>query len=218
MVSFDWPSEGSALNYLEDRTDAKLTALSLVTDCISLFVQYQQPDCRVNLHILAHSMGAFVAREAFDDADDRPNIAAVNWTVSQLMLVAADISSASLSLGNSKSSSLYRHSIRVTNYWNPFDAVLSIANVKRIGVAPRLGRIGLPPDVPDKAVDVDCGPHYQQISANKAPELIDLYSHSWFVDDPLFAMDAVLTIAGGIDRNRLPTRIGSNNRLVLTKP
>ena len=32
LVSFDWPSDDHALNYLEDRVDAKLTALKLVDD------------------------------------------------------------------------------------------------------------------------------------------------------------------------------------------
>jgi esterase/lipase superfamily enzyme len=218
LISYDWPSAESALNYLEDRVDAKLTALRLVTDCISLFAHYQQPDCRINVHLLAHSMGAYVIREAFDDADDRANIAAVSWTVSQIMLVAADISSDSLAAGNPKSSSLYRHCIRLTNYWNPFDAVLSLANVKRIGVAPRAGRIGLPMDLPAKAVDVDCGNYYQEIAAGQGPGLLDIYSHSWFVGDAVFAQDAVLTMAGEIDRNRFPTREGSNNRLTLKRP
>lgn len=95
VVSFDWPSADSALNYLEDRTDAKQTALRLVDEGIAAFAALQRPDCRINLHLLAHSMGAFVVREAFDDADDRPAIAAHSWSVSQVILVAADISSAS---------------------------------------------------------------------------------------------------------------------------
>jgi esterase/lipase superfamily enzyme len=34
VVSFDWPSADMTLNYLEDRHDAKQTALQLVTDGI----------------------------------------------------------------------------------------------------------------------------------------------------------------------------------------
>lgn len=40
----------------------------------------------MHVHVLAYSMGAFVVREAFDDADDRRRIAAVNWTVSLLRI------------------------------------------------------------------------------------------------------------------------------------
>ena len=34
VVAFDWPSDNSALNYIEDRSDATNTATKLVTDCI----------------------------------------------------------------------------------------------------------------------------------------------------------------------------------------
>ena len=42
------------------------------------------------------------------------------------MLVGADVSVASLAAGNPKSSSLYRHRARLTNYHNPFDNALSV--------------------------------------------------------------------------------------------
>ncbi|OYV04748.1 MAG: hypothetical protein CFE26_15240 [Verrucomicrobiales bacterium VVV1] len=35
--------------------------------------------------------------------------------------------------------------------------VLKLSNVKRIGVAPRTGRVGLPENAPGKAVGVDSG-------------------------------------------------------------
>jgi esterase/lipase superfamily enzyme len=217
LVSFDWPSEDLAFNYLEDRTDAKLTALRLVDDCISLFAICQQQDCRTNVHLLAHSMGAYVVREAFDDADDRRRIAEANWMVSQIMLVAADLSSASLAEDDSTSASLFRHCIRLTNYWNPDDAILKLSNVKRAGLAPRAGRVGLPSNAPLKAVSVDCGEYYRQFH----PNLLDIKSHSWYFDDLVFCEDVVMTIKGDIGRDRFPTRVGLvglPNRLTLVKP
>ncbi|MDH3547650.1 MAG: alpha/beta fold hydrolase, partial [Gammaproteobacteria bacterium] len=97
LVSFDWPSDDRAINYLEDRSDAKLTALRLVDDCITLLAATQFRGCKYNVHVIAHSMGSYVVREAFDDADDRPAIAANNWTVSQMCLVGADVSRRSMS-------------------------------------------------------------------------------------------------------------------------
>ncbi len=70
MVTFDWPSEDMAINYLEDRHDAKHTAMQLVTDGIRLLSEKQTPDCAINIHLLGHSTGAYLIREAFDDADD----------------------------------------------------------------------------------------------------------------------------------------------------
>ncbi len=114
VVSFDWPSADRALNYLEDRSDAKQTAIKLVDDCIKAFSIMQEDNCQINVHLLAHSTGAYVVREAFDDADDRPSVAASNWTVSQIMFIGADVSAKSMSAHNAKSSSIYRHCVRLT--------------------------------------------------------------------------------------------------------
>ncbi len=203
VVSFDWPCGNSALNYLEDRTDAKLTALRLVTDGIAPFSRFIEQGCETNVHLLAHSMGCFVVREAFDDADDRPTVAATSWTVSQVMFCAADVSADSMG-ATAKSSSLYRHCVRLTNYANPYDAVLSISNVKRVGVSPRAGRIGLPAHAPPKAVNVNCGAHYDAHREDFAG--IPNADHAWYFHDPMFLQDVFLTLRGEIDRGVFPTR------------
>lgn len=213
VISFDWPSANSALNYLEDRSDAKETARRLVDEGIATFAALQTPECEINVHILAHSMGAFVVREAFDDADDRPRIAAVSWSVSQVLFVGADVSAGSMADDNPKSSSLYRHAVRVTNYYNPFDGVLSLSNVKRVGVAPRVGRIGLPDDRPGKAVNVNTGPYF---NANRDKfDDVDFAGHNWYFDGEVFMRDAYLTLMGEIDRNAIPTREGFDDELTL---
>lgn len=204
VVSFDWPSADNALNYLEDRCDAKATALRLVTDCIKAFSIMQSSNCRINVHLLAHSTGAYVIREAFDDADDRPAVAAHNWTVSQIMLIGADVSAKSMSADNAKSSSIYRHCVRLTNYSNPYDAALKLSNVKRVGVAPRVGRIGLPDNIPKNAVNVNCGKYYKE--NENFLEAIGNKSHSWYIGNKAFTKDMILTINGDIDRYEISTR------------
>lgn len=214
VVSFDWPSDDNALNYLEDRTDAKLTALRLVDEGIASFAALQRPDCLINLHVLAHSMGAYVTREAFDDADDRPAIAARSWSVSQIMLLSGDISASSMSASSSKSSSLYRHCIRLTNYFNPFDDVLSLSNVKRVGVSPRVGRVGLPDGAPDKAVNVNTGNYYRDNLAKFAH--IKNAAHTWYFYDDRMMEDIYHTVCGNVDRNQIATRAqGDRGNLVL---
>jgi pimeloyl-ACP methyl ester carboxylesterase len=204
VVSFDWPTAGITLNYLEDRTDAKESALVLVNDGIRLFAAMQEPLCEINLHVVAHSMGAYLVREAFDDADDRAAIAAHAWTVSQMALLSADVSASSMAEGNARSSSLYRHVTRLTNYANPFDVALSISNAKRLGTAPRAGRVGLPPDAPGKAVNIDTGTYYQ---ANKAKfDGLRNPDHIWYFWDPILMRDLAFTLKGEIDRSAIPTR------------
>ena len=211
IVSFDWPSDDQALNYLEDRTDAKLTALRLVDDCISLLVAARYPACRINVHVVAHSMGAYVVREAFDDADDRPALASANWNVSQLCFVGADVSQGSMAATDARSRSLYRHCNRLTNYSNEHDRVLKLSNIKRIGVAPRAGRRGLPPDRPATAANVDCSDHFAAQYADSGDS-----GHSWYFEDPVFVGDLVATLKGDdAERTTARRRVAPDGRLLL---
>jgi esterase/lipase superfamily enzyme len=217
VVSFDWPSSDETLNYLEDRSDAKATALALVDDAITAFVKYQQTNCKISVHLLAHSTGAYVIREAFDDADDRKEVAASNWTASQILLISGDVSAASMSEGNPGAESVFRHCIRLTNYSNPFDAVLKLSNMKRLGLAPRVGRVGLPADAPGKAVNVDCGNFYQTLDDKAAPPL-GTFCHAWHFANMTFTQDLLATIYGDTDRSRISTRvIKPDGSLSLTK-
>lgn len=214
VVSFDWPSDDRSLNYLEDRFDAKKTALHLVDNGIRLFAATQYRGCNTNVHLLAHSAGAYVIREAFDDADDCSGIACVNWTVSQICFIGADVSEQSMSACDSRSSSIYRHCVRLTNYQNPFDSVLKLSNVKRIGVAPRVGRVGLPDDAPHNAINVNCGDYFSRKTENDAT-FIGRFNHSWHIGDERFAKDLFCTLKGDVDRHVIPTRLMTNGQLSL---
>ncbi|MBU2981948.1 alpha/beta hydrolase [Lentibacter algarum] len=214
VISFDWPSDNKALNYLEDRVDAKQTAFRLVTEGIQSFAALQRPDCQINTHVLAHSMGAYVLREAFDDADDRPGVAAHAWSVSQLMLVSGDISASGMQAGSSKTSSMYRHCVRLTNYFNPYDEALSLSNIKRVGVSERVGRVGMPDTAPSKAVDINCGNYYRAHRGDFAG--IANASHTWYFYDQRFFEDVYHTIKGDVDRDAIPGRgRGDRGNLVL---
>lgn len=218
FVSFDWPSADSTLNYLEDRDDAKATARYLRDGCIRLFKIQQERGCIINVHLLGHSTGAYVIRQAFADADEVSGIKNYPWVVSQVALIGADVSARSMSESDSKSRSLYRHCRRLTNYQNPFDHVLKLSNVKRIGLAPRVGRVGLPDDAHEKAVNVDCGDYFSSKPKKKLARGQDYYGtfeHSWHIGDRLFAADLLHTINGDIDRHRIPTRKLVDGQLVL---
>jgi len=209
VVSFDWPSNDVGINYLEDRSNAKKTALQLVTDGIVLLASLQRDQqrrkCRINIHLLGHSTGAYVIREAFADADDRQSVSLINWTVSQVALIGGDISSASLSADNVKSESIFRHTVRLTNYTNPNDSVLKLSNAKRVGLAPRVGRIGLPDDAPEMCVDIDCGRHWEGLNKNdsSAP---GSFPHSWHFDNQHLIDDLAHTLKGDVDRWCVRTR------------
>jgi len=205
VVSFDWPSGTVPVGYLEDRHDAKVTAMRLVKDGIKLFLAARTADCEVNIHVVAHSMGAYVLREAFDDADDS-SAADRNWTANQVVLVAGDVSAASLGAGSDSSESLYRHTYRLTNYFSRHDVALQVSNLKRVGLSPRVGRVGLPASAPAKAVNVDCSDRFDaRLAAGKA-RASSIGSHTFYFDDPLFYADLAATLLGRVDRVALPTR------------
>lgn len=212
LVSFDWPSDNKTAGYLEDRHDAKITAMQLVTDLIARLAAKQTPDCAVNTHIIAHSMGTFVVREAFDDADDA-KLENNCWMVSQLCLIGADISAASLAEGHACSDSLYRHCTRLTNYFSHADSVLKLSNVKRAGVAARAGRVGMPEAVPRRAVDIDCSVYHQALLASPALQATDQpqgflgnQDHSWYIGNKVFTLDLFETLKGDLDHSIIASR------------
>lgn len=218
VISYDWPSAQSALNYLEDRDDAKDTARRLRDDCISLFSSQQTAGCEINVHLLGHSTGAYVIRHAFADADEKTSIKNRPWSVSQIAFIGGDISSRSLSAHDSKSKSLYRHCARLTNYQSPYDSALKLSNTKRIGLAPRVGRVGLPNDAHSKAVNVNCGPYFKGLNEDELTKGVDYYgsfSHSWHIGDKTFAKDLLATLLGDIDRHKIETRAIVDGELVL---
>jgi len=216
VVSFDWPSGDVGAFYLEDLVDANRSSYQLVADGVMLLAKYQQPDCQVNIHILAHSMGAYVTREAFTAADDADDLAGHTWHVSQIMFVAGDVSSRSLRDSDQRSDGLFRCCTRLTNYSNRHDGVLGLSNFKRAGVAPRAGRIGLPDDTCGHAVNVDCTDYYASIPA--AQPVIGNREHSWHIGDPVFTQDMIDTM-NGVDRAVSGTRVTlAENRYRLVRP
>jgi len=82
-------------------------------------------------------------------------------------------------------------------------------------VSPRVGRIGLPPDAPRKAVDVDCGPYFD---ANRAAfAALRHPAHVWYFHDPVFLDDVFRTIRGDVDRLEIATRVNLGGRLSLRR-
>ncbi len=221
IVSFDWPSATRTLNYMEDRSDAKATASRLVNDGIMLLARNQMEQdknkCDIDVHLLGHSTGAYVIREAFYEAGQNRSISRVNWQVSQIAFIGGDIARKSLSENDSKSQALFRHSTRITNYQNPYDKALKASNVKRLGMAPRVGRVGLPEDTPENIVNVNVGKYWSGLDQEDS-DASGNWTHSWHFDDKVFARDFLYTIEGDIDRASIPTRRIKNGELVLQSP
>lgn len=211
IVSFDWPSAELTLGYMEDRSDALATARQLVDKGIKILArsqaQQEENKCDIDIHLLGHSTGAYVIREGFYLADHSGSISRTNWQVSQIALIGGDISRKAMAYDNDKSQAMFTHAMRITNYQNPYDIPLKVSSVKRLGTAPRVGRVGLPDDPPQNVVNVHVGDYWQEHVKN-APdsEAPGNKTHSWHFGDLGFAQDLVHTLTGDIDRNHIPTR------------
>lgn len=206
FVGYSWPSKGSFTNYLEDDSDARETAIHLVKSGLRLFALLSEPDCRIRVHVMAHSMGALVVREALRAASGSKPTREGSWGLTQLLFYGADISSTSLK--TEAAAELFGKSQRFTNYFNRHDAVLATSNVKRFLSSPRLGRHGAPAEVLHKMVDVDMSGRWKEIDNNSDLDTIDgaRKSHSFYIADDKFAKDVVATIKGNLDRREIPNR------------
>ena len=209
VIGFDWPTAGNAAMYSYDRFEAQSAASYLVKGGIIPFARFTLKDCPVNVHLMAHSMGAFVVREAFRSVDKgRDADLANDWRIGQMVLFAADISSNCFSLGNPDMLPVFRHCGRLTNYYSGHDEALAASNVKNIDFSSRVGRLGMPTRTPanDKALDVNCGPRYAAVQQRKFKVIDGMVSHSWYLEDERWYDDLAYTLTGQLDRNVIPTR------------
>ncbi len=219
VIGFDWPSSNFVLNYLEDRSDASKVALELVRESLDLLVEAQtprrngMPTCKLNVHLIGHSTGCYVITEAFAQAMNIGRYYKSDWRIGQVAFIGGDIARDTLTKFNG-SHPLFDRIMRLTNYSNGCDKVLAVSNAKRIGTAPRVGRVGLPKTAPHKAINVDCSDYFQTIDPDSA-DYNGTFNHSWHIGDPVFALDLALTLEGDIDRNYISTRKLSGDNLVL---
>lgn len=211
LISFDWPSDGLVFAYLDDRVDARAASSALVSSAIGLLESRQSADCIINVHVMAHSMGCFVTQQAVTWAyqDVRPA-----WRIGQVMLVAADVDYSVFAADNISAKSFAQYSGRLTAYVNKYDKALLASNAKRLTLAPRLGRVGLPDAAPSLMCEVDCSDLFKSVSSGLGDDLSPVVTHSFYFDQPQFWRDAVLTLMGGLDRNVIPTRSPNPERSV----
>ena len=206
VISFDWPSDDSTLNYLEDRWDAAEVANKLVTHGIRVIAESQSNGCQTNIHLLGHSTGAYLIMEACAQADKSGDLFKQDWRISQVAFIGGDVSASSLAADSAWSQPLFEHILRLTNYSNPYDHVLAVSNAKRLGTSPRAGRVGAPKDNPHpKVANVDCGDYFKTLDPRNQ-RFEGTFAHSWHIGNRVFARDLAMTLTSGIDRNAIPTR------------
>jgi hypothetical protein len=217
LISFDWPSAGTAFAYLPDLDVAAKTAVIMVNAGVRPLLKAQTPNCQVKVNALAHSMGAFVLRAALGHADDG-DVTGADWMLGQLALVAGDVEASAFASGDKDTQSMMGHAYRLTNYFNQHDEVLMISNAKRAGIEERVGRVGLPQGAPSTTANVNCSDRYEALPPRDPlnPITDAEYSHSWYFTDANFFRDLAQTLRGAVDRNVVAKRsVGDGGALGL---
>jgi esterase/lipase superfamily enzyme len=172
LVCFDWPSKGSLLGYLPDRSSARKTGDDL-TDVLSELYDWmsdKQADaaenpsnaCKAKTSIIAHSMGNYALEYAMNALWTRKNQPLLVSLMQEVIMVAADVDNDIFRDGETVShgdgEGLANLSYRITALYTGRDNVLGAsAGLKHFGKR-RLGRAGLDDTcpVPDNVWDVDC--------------------------------------------------------------
>ena len=164
VVLFSWPSDGSAMPYIaykNDRQDARASATAFARSFLKLsaFLKALDPneECRQKLHLVAHSMGNYVLRNALQeilamDTGRPPRV------FDQVFLMAADEDDDAFE-HHHKLLPLPWIAQRVNLYFNNADLAMDVSDMTK-GNPDRLGADGprLPSQVPAKVSLVDCPP------------------------------------------------------------
>lgn len=194
VVVFSWPSDGTAvplMSYYSDREDARASGPALARAYLKLheyLVGLDSKDyCNGCLHLLTHSMGAYVLRNGLQAliSKDRNSLVPL---FDQIMLAAPDEDDDAFET-DAKLALLPRLGRQVTVYFNPDDRALLIsdktkANPDRLGAdGPRL--IDL---IPKKVVLVDC-----RIIAGSADPHVE---HSYYIRSVAMSADMSAVLAG----------------------
>lgn len=194
VVVFSWPSDGQAvplMSYYSDREDARASGPALARAYLKLRDYLMKLDsqeyCERRLHLLAHSMGAYVLRQGLQ-AVIAKEPGALNRLFDQILLAAPDEDDDTFE-HDTKLQLLPKLGRLVTVYFNPNDRALLVSD-KTKSNPDRLGSDGprLIDLIPKKIVLVDC--------RNVARDADPLVLHSYYIRSPAMAHDLTEVLRG----------------------
>jgi esterase/lipase superfamily enzyme len=203
VVVFSWPSDGEAvplMSYYSDREDARASGPALARAFLKLrefLLKMRVEDrCERSIHLLAHSMGAYVLRQGLQALIAKePD--SLTRAFDQILLAAPDEDDDTFERDD-KLRPLPRLGRQVTVYFNPADRALTIsdktkANPDRLGSdGPRMVDL-----LPKKVVLVDC----RNVARHADPTV----QHSYFVRSRAMAFD-IGAVLSGLDAEAIANR------------
>ena len=195
VVVFSWPSDGEMIpfmSYYSDRDDARTCGASLARAYLKLydFMLGLDPKqfCDRSIHLLAHSMGAYVLRNGLQAllAKDPTKVVRL---FTEIILAAPDEDDDAFDT-DQKLRLLPGLCRRLTVYYNHNDRALFTSD-KTKGNPDRLGSDGprLLDMMPKKVITVDC----TRVAPQGGDRLIE---HSYYINCPPVAADLQGTLQG----------------------
>ncbi len=210
-VLFTWPSKGSPLGYLPDRSEARQSAAGFADVLSSLYdwmaakqilgAKDSAKACRAKTSVIAHSMGNYVLENAMNYAWTRKNRPLLMSLINQLVMVAADVDNDLFRSGeeveHGDGEGIANLTYRVTAMYSGRDSVLGTsAGLKHFGKR-RLGRSGLDRSypLPDNVWDIDCSALIRQ-------DINGMEVHGAYFKEPK-CYNLMRSLLKGIDRSVL---------------
>jgi len=203
IVVFSWPSEGQKvpyMSYYSDREDARASGPALARAFLKLTEFLHQLDreryCLRSVHLMAHSMGAYVLRQGLQALIAKQPDSLVR-VFDQILLASPDEDDDTFE-HDTKLKLLPRLAKRVTVYFNPKDRALWISDKTKTN-PDRLGADGarLVDLLPKKVVMVDC----RRVAGVADPKV----EHSYYIRSPAMSADIAKTLAG-LDTDEIGNR------------
>ncbi|MFM7119542.1 MAG: alpha/beta hydrolase, partial [Gammaproteobacteria bacterium] len=189
VVLFSWPSDGRLLpfvSYRSDRTEAEGSGFALARGLLKLrdFLATLRDEsgarlapCGRNIHLLCHSMGAFVLQSALARLSAFTPGSTMPRLFDQILLCAPDVDDNVLERGQPLQ---YLHELarNVTIYHHPDDRAMQISDLTK-GHAERLGSEGCarPAIVHNKVHQVHCGATLADVPFAHGYHLAGLVNH-----------------------------------------
>jgi pimeloyl-ACP methyl ester carboxylesterase len=168
LVTLDWPA-GNA--YKTDKDNATKIAPKLLSDCLQPLIN--EFDAK-NIHLLAHSMGAYVTETAFQLSSD--------IKINHVLVAAADVDREHYMNGSDYLTKILGKCADLTAYWGMQDEALQES--ARINPYIPLGLRGYRDgDLAPQKQSLQCADYYNlYVKAQKPSDLLEsIWSHVWYL-------------------------------------
>ncbi len=206
IVLFSWPSDGrhAPHDYGNDRHDAKASGLAFARGLMKLLDFLQQGDpCGRRIHLLAHSMGNYVLRNALQELEKMVPGATMPCVFDNILSMAADEDADALDCPE-KWGRLAQLCRGLHIYINRYDKALLGSDLTK-GNPARMGNIGpaRPKDLPNGVTVID---------VSGTDGLLDIVGHGYYDTEKKVIAD-VLQVLAGIQPDKVTGRVWKDSQM-----